>query len=76
MATVTVIRGGETRRIHGEQGESLLSALQRAGLREPDAPCGGNGTCGKCLVEAEGALSEPAWPAPRKSWGTARCACL
>lgn len=59
MATVTVIRGGEVRRIHGERGESLLSALQRAGLREPDAPCGGNGTCGKCLVEAEGALSEP-----------------
>lgn len=30
-------------------GETLLCALQRAGLA-PDAPCGGMGTCGKCTV--------------------------
>ncbi len=31
-------------------GVSLLSAWRMAGLT-PDAPCGGRGTCGKCLVD-------------------------
>ena len=35
-----------------EAGTSLLSAQIAAGLR-PDAPCGGRGTCGKCLVALE-----------------------
>lgn len=30
-------------------GETLLQAQIRAGL-QPDAPCGGRGTCGKCTV--------------------------
>lgn len=33
-----------------DEGTSLLEAQIIAGLR-PDAPCGGKGTCGKCLVE-------------------------
>ena len=33
-----------------EKGTTLLDAQIMAGLK-PDAPCGGNGTCGKCLVE-------------------------
>ena len=32
-----------------EEGTTLLQAEQMAGL-EPDAPCGGKGTCGKCKV--------------------------
>ena len=32
------------------QGITLLQAQQAAGLA-PDAPCGGRGTCGKCLVD-------------------------
>lgn len=32
-----------------EEGTDLLTAQIRAGLH-PDAPCGGKGTCGKCLV--------------------------
>ena len=32
-----------------EEGTNLLEAQIQAGLR-PDAPCGGKGTCGKCLV--------------------------
>lgn len=32
-----------------EEGTTLLQAEQTAGL-EPDAPCGGKGTCGKCKV--------------------------
>lgn len=34
-------------------GTNLLDALRVAGLA-PAAPCGGNGTCGKCRVTAEG----------------------
>jgi uncharacterized 2Fe-2S/4Fe-4S cluster protein (DUF4445 family) len=33
-----------------EEGTTLLEAQIQAGLK-PDAPCGGKGTCGKCLVE-------------------------
>lgn len=32
-----------------QQGETLLSAAQRAGVT-PEAPCAGAGTCGKCTV--------------------------
>lgn len=32
-----------------EEGTTILQAEQLAGL-EPDAPCGGKGTCGKCKV--------------------------
>ena len=39
--------------IHVEPGCTLLQAQIAAGLR-PDAPCGGRGTCGKCLVEVNG----------------------
>ena len=31
------------------EGITVLSAMRQAGL-EPDAPCGGQGKCGKCLV--------------------------
>ena len=34
-------------------GTTLLQAQIHGGLR-PDAPCAGNGTCGKCLVELDG----------------------
>ena len=36
-----------------EPGENLLKLLQRHGL-VIDAPCGGNGTCGKCKVTVDG----------------------
>ena len=38
--------------IEAEEGENLLSVQIRAGLH-PDAPCGGQGACGKCLVDIE-----------------------
>ena len=34
-------------------GTTLLDGLKQAGIY-PDAPCGGNGTCGKCRVIADG----------------------
>ena len=40
--------------IPAQEGESILAALQRAGLRAPEAPCGGNGTCKKCIVMVDG----------------------
>ena len=36
------------------EGENLMRALQTAGIRL-DAPCGGNGQCGKCAVTVNGA---------------------
>ncbi|MBQ4561179.1 MAG: DUF4445 domain-containing protein [Clostridia bacterium] len=40
-------------------GKNLMSFLIEQGHREIDTPCGGRGKCGKCLVKAKGALSEP-----------------
>ena len=40
-------------RVAAEAGTSLLQAQIAAGLH-PDAPCGGKGTCGKCLVLVDG----------------------
>lgn len=45
-----------------EVGENVLRAAQRAGI-EIDAPCAGNGTCGKCRVRlVSGALEMPQNP--------------
>lgn len=37
-----------------QAGVRLMDALREAGVY-PDAPCGGNGTCGKCTVTVNGA---------------------
>lgn len=45
-----------------EAGENVLRVAQRAGI-EIDAPCAGNGTCGKCRVRLiSGALEMPQNP--------------
>ena len=49
---VTFLPDGITAAV--EEGTTLLAAQAAAGLR-PDAPCGGNGTCGKCRVRVDGA---------------------
>lgn len=51
MYTVTFLPSGVS--VEVEAGTSLLSAEVMAGLH-PDAPCGGNGTCGKCRVMLDG----------------------
>ena len=43
----------EQRTVSAKEGESLLDVLREAGLK-PDAPCGGRGLCGKCLVKVNG----------------------
>lgn len=50
---MTIYIPEENRALSAAPGETLLSALRRGGLA-PDAPCGGNGKCGKCRVLAEG----------------------
>ncbi|MGN1004409.1 MAG: ASKHA domain-containing protein [Oscillospiraceae bacterium] len=52
--TLTVIGNGTRREIDAREGETVLAALRRAGLTAPEAPCGGNGTCKKCLVTVDG----------------------
>lgn len=42
--------------LRAQTGETILSALRRAGIVLA-APCGGNGTCGKCRVGVSGDVS-------------------
>ncbi len=49
--TITILP--EDRRISAAPGENLLSLLRREDLA-PHAPCGGKGTCGKCMVLVNG----------------------
>lgn len=51
MGWVKFVREGVE--IEVEDGTSVLEAEIKAGLR-PDAPCGGLGKCGKCLVRIDG----------------------
>ncbi|MBK5247438.1 MAG: 2Fe-2S iron-sulfur cluster binding domain-containing protein, partial [Peptostreptococcaceae bacterium] len=41
---------------------SVLDALSGAGVRDLNAPCGGNGLCGKCLVQEIGEKYLPLHP--------------
>ena len=43
----------QNRRLPAEEGDNLLDLLREYGTA-PDAPCGGYGTCGKCLVNVDG----------------------
>ena len=49
--TLTVLPQGRTLTVR--HGETLLEALRAVGL-PVEAPCGGQGTCGKCLVRVNG----------------------
>lgn len=54
MAVLTVIHNGIQQQIDAPVGDTVLAVLQRAGIAAPEAPCGGNGTCKKCLVRVDG----------------------
>ncbi len=54
MFTLTVHMGGKVITTAIEEGQTVLSALQAAGIRDPEAPCGGIGKCGKCLAKLTG----------------------
>ena len=49
MKEIRIVSDRQERLVSAEDDENLLSALQREGFRL-SAPCGGNGTCGKCTV--------------------------
>lgn len=42
-------------RVEAADGQTLLSVLQAAGI-PVDAPCGGDGRCGKCRVDVNGTM--------------------
>ncbi|MDR1037858.1 MAG: ASKHA domain-containing protein [Deltaproteobacteria bacterium] len=50
--------GTEDQTYQAEEGKTILENLAAQGLRL-DAPCGGRGKCGKCIVKADGALEPP-----------------
>lgn len=56
MPTVLIDRTEGALQVEVPQGATLLDALRAAGVVVP-SPCGGNHSCGKCRVEAEGALA-------------------
>ena len=47
MPVITFQPSGKT--IEAAPGSNLLESARKAGI-DIDAPCGGKGTCGKCLV--------------------------
>ena len=53
MDTFQVIVYPEERILRAPRGANLLELMREAGLA-PEAPCGGNGSCGKCLVAVDG----------------------
>lgn len=51
--TIFVQQGNEKKELTFTAGQTLLEILREAGY-EVSAPCGGNGTCGKCTVYISG----------------------
>lgn len=43
----------QNQKLTARAGQTVLEVLRTAGL-QPDAPCGGKGTCGKCRVTVDG----------------------
>ena len=60
--TVIIVDGGKETSCTAQRGENLLTLLIREGFA-PDAPCGGNGTCGKCRVK----VNPPCAPSPAQT---------
>jgi len=58
MAELTIIQNGNSRVIPFDGQPRLDTLLIEAGISQPH-PCGGRGTCGKCAVTVEGAVSAP-----------------
>ncbi len=55
---VTILGGAAPITVETDAAQSLLAILRAQNLA-PEAPCGGRGTCGKCRVKVDGAVSEP-----------------
>ena len=68
MAKVTVRRGGNSVIMDAREDETLLEVLRRAGLAV-NAPCGGNGKCGKCRVQVVSGTGEAEWVLACRTYG-------
>ena len=53
MVKLQITRGSEHTTLEAQPGTNLLVLLRSAGLA-PEAPCGGNGKCGKCAALVNG----------------------
>ena len=51
---ITVYEGEIKHELPFEEGETVLTVLQNAGIQSITAPCGGNGSCKKCGVNVRG----------------------
>ena len=58
MDKIQITLINEKRTLWVDKGTTLLEVQVQAGLH-PDAPCGGQGTCGKCLVDIRSSADEP-----------------
>ncbi|MBR4888593.1 MAG: DUF4445 domain-containing protein [Clostridia bacterium] len=58
MAELTIFQQGRTMVVPFEGTPVLDEVLVAAGVQTPH-PCGGRGSCGKCVVTLSGAVSEP-----------------
>jgi len=47
---ITILDNGKQLHAEATPGETILAVLQRIGIKSLHAPCGGRGTCKKCLV--------------------------
>ena len=47
---ITVYEGEDKQELPFKEGDTILEALQKGGVRSITAPCGGKGTCRKCTV--------------------------
>lgn len=58
MAELTIWQNGHSRIVPFQGQPTVRDVLSQAGYLSPH-PCGGRGTCGKCAVYLEGAVSAP-----------------
>ena len=58
MAALTIEMGQKTIQVDLDVPKSLKTILEELQIQQPH-PCGGRGTCGKCAVVLEGAVSQP-----------------
>ena len=54
MPTLTILQGQTHTAVEMPSGATLLEGLRLGGFPHVDAPCGGKGRCGRCLVEVSG----------------------
>ncbi|HKL57843.1 MAG TPA: ASKHA domain-containing protein [Sphaerochaeta sp.] len=59
---LTVVSDGTSVELPIAEGMSVLDVLSDAGVGDIHAPCGGNGLCGKCLVQEVGEHFLPLHP--------------